>query len=48
MDKDSDAGKIRQHPIEVHFEPHPWQCFMSVGCYNVLEHKWEVGPDIKD
>ena len=48
MDKDSDAGKIRQHPIEVHFEPQPWQCFMSVGCYNVLEHKWEVGPDIKD
>jgi len=21
---------------------------MSVGCYNVLEGKWEVGPELKD
>jgi hypothetical protein len=20
---------------------------MSVGCYNVLEEKWEVGPELK-
>jgi hypothetical protein len=21
---------------------------MSVGCYNVLEKKWEVGPELAD
>ena len=21
---------------------------MSIGCYNFLEKKWEVGPDIKE
>ena len=21
---------------------------MSIGCYNVLEKKWEVGPELKD
>jgi len=21
---------------------------MSIGCYNVLDSKWEVGPEIKD
>jgi hypothetical protein len=21
---------------------------MSVGCYNVLENKWEVGPELVD
>lgn len=41
-------SKIGTHPFEVYFNPNPFQCFMSVGCYNVLEGKWEVGPEMKD
>lgn len=40
-------AKIGSHPFEVYFNPNPFQCFMSVGCYNVLEKKWEVGPELK-
>lgn len=43
--EDAEAGS---HPIEVYFSPNPFQCFMSVGCYNILEKKWEVGPEMKD
>jgi hypothetical protein len=39
---------IGTHPFEVYFNPNPFQCFMSVGCYNVLEKKWEVGPEVKN
>lgn len=38
---------IGGHPLEVYFNPNPFQCFTSIGCYNVLEDKWEVGPVIK-
>ena len=41
------ASTIGSHPLEVYFNPNPFQCFMSVGCYNVLQGKWEVGPDFK-
>ena len=40
--------KAGSHPFEVYFNPNPFQCFMSIGCYNVLDHKWEVGPDLED
>lgn len=40
-------SKIGTHPFEVYFNPNPFQCFMSVGCYNFLEKKWEVGPQTK-
>lgn len=42
-----EKSKIGTHPFEVYFNPNPFQCFMSVGCYNVLEKKWEVGPELK-
>ena len=42
-----EESKIGTHPFEVYFNPNPFQCFMSVGCYNVLEKKWEVGPELK-
>ena len=48
MEKFPEQSKIGTHPIEVYFEVNPFQCFMSVGCYNVLEKKWEVGPQQKD
>ena len=48
MEKFPEESKIGTHPFEVYFNPNPFQCFMSVGCYNVLEKKWEVGPELKD
>lgn len=48
MEKFPEDSKIGSHPFEVYFNPNPFQCFMSVGCYNVLEKKWEVGPELKD
>ena len=47
MEKFPEDSKIGTHPFEVYFNPNPFQCFMSVGCYNVLEKKWEVGPEMK-
>ena len=47
MEKNPEDAKIGSHPLEVYFSPNPFQCFMSVGCYNVLEEKWEVGPELK-
>lgn len=47
MEKFPEESKIGTHPFEVYFNPNPFQCFMSVGCYNVLEKKWEVGPELK-
>ena len=48
MEKFPEESKIGTHPFEVYFNQNPFQCFMSVGCYNVLEKKWEVGPELKD
>lgn len=47
MEKNPEDAKIGTHPLEVYFNPNPFQCFMSIGCYNVLEKKWEVGPELK-
>ena len=47
IEKFPEDSKIGTHPFEVYFNPNPFQCFMSVGCYNVLEKKWEVGPEFK-
>ena len=48
QDEFTDESHIGSHPIEVYFNPNPFQCFMSVGCYNVIEKKWEVGPEMKE
>ena len=47
IEKFPEDSKIGTHPFEVYFNPNPFQCFMSVGCYNFLEKKWEVGPELK-
>ena len=47
IEKFPEDSKIGTHPFEVYFNPNPFQCFMSVGCYNFLEKKWEVGPQTK-
>ena len=48
MQNNPENSMIGTHPFEVYFNPNPFQCFMSVGCYNVLEKKWEVGPEMKN
>ena len=48
MKKNPEDCQIGSHPFEVFFQPNPFQCMMSVGCYNFTEKKWEVGPEMKD
>lgn len=45
---DKPEGMIGNLPIEVYFQVNPYQDMMSVGCYDLLEHKWIVGPEFKD
>lgn len=40
--------KIAAHPFEVYLQSNEFQDYMSVGCYDVLNKKWEVGPELKD
>lgn len=40
-------ASIGEHPIEVYFQENEYQDFMSVGCFNLLENTWEVGPELK-
>lgn len=47
IEANQEDSMIGGHPLEVYFNPNPFQCFTSVGCYNVLEEKWEVGPAVK-
>ena len=44
------AGKqyVGEHPIEVYYQENEFQDFMSVGCYNIFEDRWEVGPEFTD
>lgn len=39
---------IGSHPIEVYFQPNKFQDYMSVGCYDLKNDKWLVGPEFKD
>lgn len=39
---------IGVRPIEVYFQQNPLQDLMSVGCYDLLNRRWLVGPDLKD
>lgn len=44
------AGKlyVGEHPIELYYQDNVFQDLMSVGCYNLFEDKWEVGPEFTD
>ena len=45
--KQSDGiGFVGKHPVELYFQPNEFQDYMSVGCYDLLEGKWIVGPEI--
>lgn len=39
---------IGTHPIEVYFQGNAYQDLMSVGCYDLIAHKWLVGPELAD
>lgn len=43
-----DAVRIGEHPLEVYFQWNPYQDLMSVGCYDVNENRWLVGPELRD
>ena len=36
---------IGKHLIEVYYQDNPFQDYMSVGCYDVLNGEWLVGPE---
>ena len=39
---------IGKHPIEIYYQDNKFQDYMSVGCYDVTNDIWEVGPEIAD
>lgn len=39
---------IKKHPIEIYFQPNKFQDFMSVGCYDLKQNCWLVGPELTD
>ena len=42
-----DATMIGKHPIELYFQINVFQDYMSVGCYDVVNKTWVVGPEFK-
>lgn len=46
IDNYPEEQTLAGHPLEIFFQPNQFQCMMSIGCYNVLEKKWEVGPEL--
>lgn len=43
--QNKDDSSIGSHPLEVYFQTNPYQDLMSIGCYDVLNGKWLVGPE---
>ncbi len=39
-------ASVGKHPIEIYMQPNIFQDYMSIGCFDVLEKKWLVGPTI--
>lgn len=39
---------IGKHPIEVYYQPNKFQDYMSIGCYDLKNDVWLVGPELKD
>ena len=46
--KYSEKKFIGTHPIEIYFQLNEFQDYMSVGCYDFLNKKWLVGPELQD
>lgn len=47
-ERDPEAVRVGEHPLEVYFQWNPYQDLMSVGCYDAVGGKWLVGPELKD
>lgn len=45
--RNPDVAMIGNHPIEVYFQVNVFQDYMSVGCYDVVNKIWIVGPELK-
>ena len=43
-----ELSAIGEYPIQVYFQEYPLYDVMSVGCYDFINHKWIVGPEMKD
>ena len=46
--KRPDLAKVNGVEVEVYMQPNIWFDMMSVGCYDVMNDKWVVGPEIMD
>ena len=46
-EQNPDVTMIGNHPIEVYFQVNVFQDYMSVGCYDVVNKIWIVGPEFK-
>lgn len=36
---------VKTHPIEVFFQENEFQDYMSIGCYDLFNNKWLIGPE---
>lgn len=43
-----ELGEVNGVKTEVYMQPNPFQDLMSVGCYDFNNHKWLVGPELKN
>lgn len=43
-----DLSIVDGHPIEVYFQKNVFQDLMSVGCYDIVNQQWLVGPELND
>ena len=43
-----ELGEVNGVKTEVYMQPNLYQDMMSVGCYDFSNHKWLVGPELKD
>jgi hypothetical protein len=46
--KRPDLAEVNGVKVEVYMQPNIWFDMMSVGCYDVMNDKWIVGPEIMD
>ena len=43
-----ELGEVNGIKIEIYMQANPFQDLMSVGCYDFINKRWLVGPEMKD
>ena len=43
---DNDLCTVGTHPFEVYWQNNVFQDMMSIGCYDLFDDFWEVGPEL--